>query len=50
MFQFTVQEIRDDLHVVVRVRAEAAARGDGVVVDHPQAAETHVLWVVVVRE
>ncbi|MCY1365470.1 hypothetical protein D9M69_523160 [compost metagenome] len=45
-----VQHVRDDLHVAVSVRPEAAAGGDAVVVDHAQRAEAHVSRVVVVGE
>src|SRR5919112_1293635 len=40
----------DDLHVAVRVRAEARAGRDVVLVDDPQAPEAHVARVVVVAE
>src|SRR5262249_54639403 len=48
--QRPVEDVGDDLHVAVRVRAEAAAGGDAVVVEDAQAAEAHVLGVVVVGE
>src|ERR1051325_1580041 len=41
---------RDDLHVLVPVRAEALPGRDGVFVDHAQRAEAHVRGVVVVGE
>jgi hypothetical protein len=40
----------DDLHVAVRVRAEAAARRDHVVVDHQELPVVGVVPVVVVAE
>ncbi|MNO00548.1 hypothetical protein D3C81_2204630 [compost metagenome] len=45
-----VQHIGDDLHVTVAVRAETAAGGDAVVVDHAQRAKAHVSGIVVVGE
>jgi hypothetical protein len=48
VFQRAAQNIGDDFHVAVRMRAKAAAARDGVVVDHPQRAETHVTVVVVI--
>ena len=44
------QDVGDDLHVAVRVRAEAAATGDRVVVDNAQRAEAHPTRLVIVRE
>src|SRR6185436_19336249 len=41
---------REDLHVAVRVRAEAGAAADDVLVDHAQRAEAHAGGVVVVPE
>jgi len=45
-----LEHVRDDLHVAVRVRAEALAGLDAVLVDHPQRPETHVGGIVVVGE
>ena len=45
-----LEHVGDDLHVAVRVGAEALAGRDAVVVDHAQRAEAHVLGVVVVGE
>src|SRR3546814_7444586 len=42
--------IGDDFHVAVRVRVEAAAGTDGVVVPDPERADTHPLRIVVVAE
>src|SRR5690348_2497561 len=50
MADSSVQYIGDDLHVPVRVRAEAAALGDAIVVDDPQHRVAHVGRVVVVGE
>ena len=44
------EDVADDLHVAMAVRAEAAARGDAVLVDDAQVAEAHVARVVVVGE
>ena len=44
------EHVADDLHVAMAVRAEAAARGDAVLVDDAQVAEAHVARVVVVGE
>ena len=43
-------DIGDDLHVAVRVRAEAAARRDQVVVDDAQVAPAHVRRIEIVGE
>ena len=40
----------EDLHVAVRVRPEAGAGGDAVIVDDAQRAEAHVAWVLVAPE
>src|SRR5262249_10481559 len=45
-----VEDVGDDLHVAVGMRAEALAGGDAVVVDDAQGAKTHVRGVVVVGE
>src|SRR5690606_6042909 len=45
-----LQGDRDDLHVVVRVRAEALARGDDVVVHHAQHTEVHAGGIVPIGE
>ena len=50
VLQVALQGNGDDLHVVVRVRAETHARRHGIVVEHAQHAEVHALGVVVVRE
>jgi hypothetical protein len=50
MRQGAVEDVADDLHVAVAVRAEAGARRDGVVVEDAQVAEAHVRRVVVVGE
>ena len=42
------QDVGDDFHVAVRVRAEPATTGDRVVVEDSQAAKTHPLRVVIV--
>ncbi len=45
-----LEDITDDLHVAVTVRAETLARLDAVLVDDAKGAEPHVLRVLVVRE
>ena len=45
-----LEDVRDDLHVPVAVRAETLPRLDPVLVDYPQHAEAHVPRVVVVVE
>ena len=50
VLQLAFEDVGEDLHVAVAVRAEALARGDAVVVDHPQRPEVHPLRVVVVGE
>src|SRR5262245_63646544 len=46
----TVEHVGDDLHVPVRVSAEALTRLHAVFVDHAQHAETHEPGVVIVGE
>src|SRR5262249_14608271 len=43
-------DVREDLHVAVSMRAEARAGRHGVLVDDPQRAEAHLTRAVVVRE
>ena len=50
VFQRAAQDIGDDFHVAVRMRAETATARNGVVVDHAQRAESHVVRVVIIRE
>src|SRR5690349_17362590 len=50
MAELALEHVRHDLHVVVRVHAEAAARRDDVFVDHAQRAKAHEPRIVVVRE
>jgi hypothetical protein len=45
-----LEDVGEDLHVAVAVRAEARSRLDPVVVDHAQAAKAHVARVVVLAE
>ena len=45
-----LEHVGDDLHVAVRVGAEALPGRDAVLVDHAQRAEAHVRGVVVVGE
>ena len=46
----TGQRYGHDLHVLMRVRTESSAGGDGIVVQHPEHAEVHALRIVVVGE
>ncbi len=50
VFEVAFERDGDDLHVVMRVGAEAFAAHDGVVVEHAQHAEVHAFGVVVVGE
>src|SRR5688572_6885524 len=50
MLQSTLEHVRNDFHIAMRMHAEALARRDPVLVHHPQGPEAHVLRVVVVRE
>ena len=45
-----LEHIGDDLHVAVRVRSEAAAGPDPILVDHAELAKPHPAWIVVVGE
>ena len=44
------QDVADDFHVAMRMRAEAHAGHHEVVVDDAQAAVTHPLRVIIIRE
>ena len=46
----TFEDVGDDLHVVVRMRAEATAALDLILIDDAQLSEAHVLRVVVMAE
>ncbi len=48
--QFPIQDIADDLHVAMAVRAEARARRHAVLIDYPQRTELGVLRIEIVRE
>ena len=48
--EFPFHHHRDDLHVPVRMHAKSLARGDGVVVDHPQGAKPHPIGIVVIAK
>src|SRR5215470_1923023 len=50
VFQGAANDVADDFHVAVWMRAEAAARGDTVVVNHSQGAEAHLTRIVVIAE
>ena len=47
---FAFEHVGDNFHIVVRMHAKAAAGRHAVVVNHAQAAEMHMLRIVVVRE
>src|SRR5205085_9930694 len=48
MLKRAAQNVSDDLHVAMWMRAKAAAARDGIVVDHAQTAEPHPVRIVVV--
>src|ERR1035437_2757286 len=48
--QSAAQDVGENLHVLVTMRAESLAGADAVFVDHAQRSETHVLGVVISRE
>ncbi|MCY1180433.1 hypothetical protein D9M73_208750 [compost metagenome] len=50
VFQGTFKHIGENLHVAVRVLAEAFAGGDAVVVDHQQVGKTLLFRVAIVGE
>src|SRR5437870_2573973 len=50
VFLGALEDVGNDFHVLMRVRGEASSRRYGVVVDHAERAETHVLLVVVASE
>jgi hypothetical protein len=50
MLKRSAQNIGDDFHVMMRMRAEAAAGRHCVVVDDAQTAKTHPVRIVIVRE
>src|SRR5437868_9164359 len=45
-----LEDVGDDLHVAMRVRREALAAGDAVLVDDAQGSKTHVVAVVIFAE
>ena len=47
VLQCSLQDIRDNLHVPVRMRGESMSRGDLVIVDDAQRAEAHMRLIVV---
>ena len=50
VFQRTLQHIGEYFHVPVRMRAEARAGLDAIVIDHQQVGETDLLWIMVAAE
>ena len=50
VLQRPFHDVRDDLHVAVRVSREAAPGGNAVIVDDAQRSESHVPLIVVVRK
>ena len=46
----TTDDVTDDFEVTMRMRAETLAALNAVFIDHPQAAESDVLRVVIIRE
>jgi hypothetical protein len=46
----SVRNIRDNLHLAVRVRGKTAARRNAVFIDDSEFTEAHVLWIIVVAE
>jgi hypothetical protein len=50
VLQLAAQDVGDDLHVAVRMRAETHARHHEIVVDDAQAAVTHPVGIVIIRE
>lgn len=50
VFEFAVEDIGDDFHIPMPVRAEALAGPDAVLIDDPQRPETHMRRVVIIGE
>ena len=50
MRQLTVDDVGKDLHVAMRMHAEALAGADPVFVDDPQVTESHMPRIVVIRK
>jgi hypothetical protein len=50
MLQLAIENVGDDFHVAVAVRAEARVGRDAIVVDDPQRAKAHLLRVVMISE
>src|SRR5207302_1847911 len=48
--QLAGQDVSDDLHVAVRVRAETSRGLDAIVIDHPQRAKPEAFRVVMLAE
>jgi hypothetical protein len=50
VFERAGKDVGEDLHVLVRMRVEALAGLNDVIVDHPQVGETHLLRIVIAGE
>src|SRR5581483_8151390 len=50
VLQRPLEHIGDDLHVAMRMHGKAFARGNEVLVNHAQGAESHKTWVVILIE
>ena len=50
MRKAALEHVAEDLHVLVRMRPETLAGLDGVIVDHAQRPEPHLIGIVVVAE
>ena len=48
--KFALEHVADDLHVTMPVRAEARSRRHPILIDDPQGAELHMLWIEIIRE
>src|SRR5258708_19039690 len=50
VFERSLQHHGDDLHVTMWMCRKTIPRLHPVFIDHPQAAEPHVLWIVIIAE
>jgi hypothetical protein len=48
VLEFTIEHVGHDIHIPMRMRREAFARSDAVVVEHAQATPLHALGIEVV--
>jgi hypothetical protein len=50
MFQSTIENVGNDLHVAVAMLGKSPTGCDKVFIDHAQTTEAHVAWIVILIE